>query len=295
MVYILLENKSVTAKELARRFEVSKRTVLRDVETLAQAGVPVYTTRGKGGGISILEGFVLNKAALSPEEQNQILFALESLAPAQPANGESLLAKLTALFGKADAPWIEVDFSRWGNTVPDWERFGVLKDAVLQAQALAFAYPNAYGEIVEREVYPLKLVFKARAWYLQAYCLHREAYRTFKINRMLHLRLLPGRFSQAAYAPPPIDPPGVASAALVRLVLWCAPHAAQRVYDEFDSTAVQKNSDGSFTVAVDLPEDGWLYGFLLSFGTAARVLEPPEVRARLLQQMEALKDFYSGI
>jgi biotin operon repressor len=121
-VYLLLNKKSMTANELAEHFEVSKRTILRDIDRLSAAGIPVYTTQGKGGGISILDNFVLNKAAISDEEQNQILLALQSLSATQYVNGDELLSKLGALFDKSDSAWIEVDFSRWGNTEPDLMR-----------------------------------------------------------------------------------------------------------------------------------------------------------------------------
>lgn len=100
IVYILLDKKNITANELAEHFEVSKRTILRDIETLTIAGIPIYTTKGKGGGISILDNFVLNKTAVSEEEQNQILIALQSLASTQHMDTDGIISRLGALFRK---------------------------------------------------------------------------------------------------------------------------------------------------------------------------------------------------
>lgn len=272
IVYILLDKKSITANELAEHFEVSKRTILRDIETLTTAGIPIYTSQGKGGGISILDNFVLNKTTVSDEEQNQILFALQSILSTQQTSTNNLLSKLSALFKKTDTNWIEVDFSRWGNTDPDKGKFEMLKTAIIKKQALSFSYPSSYGETTNRTVYPLKLVFKSKAWYLQAYCLLKNDYRIFKISRMLSLAVTNDGFAEKEFTPPPIEPPNLMSPVLVHLELCFAPYAAYRIYDEFETKNVVKNEDGTFTVTADLPNDDWLYGFLLSFGTAVRVL-----------------------
>ena len=292
IVYLLLDRKSITANELAARFEVSKRTILRDIETLAAAGIPIYTSQGKGGGISILDNFVLNKTTVSDEEQNQILFALQSLASTQQIDTTDILSKLSALFGKTDTNWIEVDFSRWGNAEPDNEKFEMLKTAIIKKQVLSFSYSSTYGETTCRTVYPLKLVFKTKAWYLQAYCLLKNDYRTFKINRISSAKVLAESFAGQNFAPPPIESTDSVPPALVHLTLRFAPYVAYRVYDDFDTRSITKNDDGSFTVSAELPNDYWLYGFLLSFGTAVRVIAPEDVKAALLEQIDEMKKLH---
>lgn len=294
IVYLLLNKKRVTANELAKHFEVSKRTILRDIDTLTIAGIPIYTSQGKGGGISILDNFVLNKATISDEEQNQILLALQSLASTQHADSTELLSKLSSLFNKTDTNWIEVDFSRWGNTEPDKERFEMLKRAILKKYAITFTYSSSYGETTRRTVYPLKLVFKSKAWYLQAYCLLKNDYRIFKINRMLSVAVTPNSFAGQEFTPLLMEPSDIISPALVHLELCFASYASYRVYDEFDTKDVEKNEDGSLTVKIDLPNDYWLYGFLLSFGTAVKVVEPTNVRDVLLAQAKEIINFYSS-
>lgn len=293
IVYILLEKKKVTANELAEHFEVSKRTILRDIEILTIAGIPIYTSKGKGGGISILDNFILNKTTITDEEQNQILMALQSLSSTQHVDTNNILSKLGALFEKTDTTWIEVDFSRWGNTKPDKEKFEMLKKAIIKKLPVSFIYPNSYGETTNRTVYPLKLVFKSKAWYVQAYCLLKKDYRTFKINRMLEIEIFANSFAEQDFLPPPIDMDKSSSPALVNLKLTFSADVAYRVYDEFDVKNVQKNEDGSFTVMIDLPNDFWLYGFLLSFGTTVQVVEPQSVKDSLLAQIETIKKLYS--
>lgn len=291
IIYILINKKRVTAGELAEHFEVSRRTILRDIDTLTIAGIPIYTSQGRGGGISILDNYVLDKTAISGDEQNQIIMALQSLDSVQNVDSGKLLSKLTSLFNKADTNWIEVDFSHWGKSSSDKERFEILKRAILKKQAVTFAYSSSYGETSDRKIYPLKLVFKSRAWYLQAYCLLKNDYRIFKISRMLSVEATSDRFSEE-FAPPPIEPENFTSSDLVHLELCFAPHAAYRVYDEFDAGDVVKNEDGSFTVKVSFPNDYWLYGFLLSFGTAVKVVKPAIVRDVLLEQAKEIISIY---
>ncbi len=115
IVYILLEKKSVTAQELAERFEVSTRTIYRDIELLSGAGIPIYTVQGKGGGISLLDNFVLDKAIITEEEQEQILLALSSLSETQQKDVGNIFSKLCGLFNKSGTDWIEIDFGYWNN------------------------------------------------------------------------------------------------------------------------------------------------------------------------------------
>jgi predicted DNA-binding transcriptional regulator YafY len=292
MVYLLLGRKSMTAKELAEHFEVSSRTVLRDVDTLAAAGIPVYTSQGKGGGIFLLDNFVLNKAVISEEEQNQILFALQSMSVTQRVDTENILNKLRSFFEKTGADWIEVDFSRWGSSAEDKAKFVPLKDAVISKRAVLFIYSNSCGETVERKVYPLKLVFKSRSWYLQAFCLLKNDYRTFKISRMRHIKVLDDTFNAAVFKIPEIEL-SEGQAPCIDVKFLFSPQAAYRIYDEFEQDII-KNSDGTFTVSAKLPDDYWLYGYILSFGAYVEVLEPQSVRDELARQADEIKNKYAS-
>ena len=131
MVYLLLERGRLTAGELAEKLEVSPRTVLRDVDALSAAGVPVYTSQGQGGGVALMDGYVLDRAAFTEEEQRQLLTALQSL-PGQ--EGEQALTKLSALFRRGEEDWLQVNLSRWGAADWDNEKFRQLKAAIQHSQ-----------------------------------------------------------------------------------------------------------------------------------------------------------------
>jgi predicted DNA-binding transcriptional regulator YafY len=287
IVYILVEKKHTTAVELARRLEVSKRTILRDIDCLKQAGVPIYTASGYAGGIGIMDDYVMNKAVLTSEEQSQILLGLQSLASTRQVDTKAIQARLSALFGKADTSWIEVDFSRWGAVEPDRQKFETLRQAIINKQAISFIYHSQAGQTAPREVHPLRLIYKSNAWYIQAFCLMRRDYRTFKIHRMLQVEALKVSFASQTYSPPPLQPEQPPSTALVSLVLQFDPDVAYRVFDEFDNSCVEE-SEGSLIVRADLPYDGWLVGFLASFGASIQVIEPPEMRESLRLHAKAI-------
>lgn len=162
IVYLLMDKKSMTAAELALHFEVSKRTILRDIEVLTMAGIPIYTTTGRNVGISILDKFKLNKAVISDDEQKHILYALQGVGATGYKDADNILSRLRRLFEKTDKDWIEVDFSRWSGDKTDKFKFDMLKKAIIGEFAISFTYSGSSGCMVDRKVYPLKLVFRTR-------------------------------------------------------------------------------------------------------------------------------------
>ncbi|MCI9275896.1 MAG: HTH domain-containing protein [Clostridia bacterium] len=155
IIYILMQKRKITAKELADRFEVSTRTIYRDIETLSRANIPIYASKGKDGGIGLLDEYVLNKTILSEEEQNQILFALQGMEEAKGQDEKDILNKLSALFNKKVNDWIKIDFSNWSDAKE--ERFEIIKSAILNKRLIQFTYYNSNGEESKRIVEPLQI------------------------------------------------------------------------------------------------------------------------------------------
>lgn len=282
MIYILLDKKSVTANELAERFEVSVRTIYRDIDILSSAGIPIYASRGKGGGISLLQDYVLNKSVLSEKEQNEILFGLQSLSMGGHEETGRLLSKLSNIFNKNLTSWIEVDLSPWGSSKNKKSEFTMLKNAILNQQIIEFEYLNTAGEKSNRKAEPLKLIFKVNAWYLQGFCLQRNALRTFKISRITGLRITGEHFTERAMQP--ASPQEESSQKWIEVRLNISSNCAYRALDEFGESEICQNPDGSFDIAATLPESKWLIGYLLSFGADVRILEPKYLRDQVCQQ-----------
>lgn len=285
IIYILLDKKQVTAKELSAYFEVSVRTIYRDINTLSASGIPIYTNKGKGGGIRLLENFVLNKSLLSDQEQNEVLMSLQSLRALEVPDVDSVLNKLSALFNKQSTNWIDVDFSHWGSSGNERQKFTALKRAILNQTPVTFDYFSSYGEKTERTVEPLKILFKGQSWYLYGYCRMKKDLRLFKITRMKNLNPLNEIFEREIAND--IEQYFKSKHARdVTLVIKFDEKVAYRIYDEFDPTCIRKHEDGYFTVTVTFPEDEWVYGYIMSYGCYAEVLEPIHIREIIKRKFE---------
>jgi predicted DNA-binding transcriptional regulator YafY len=289
IVYILLDKKKVTAKELAERFEVSTRTIYRDIETLSSSGMPVYMSKGKGGGISLLPGFVLNKAVITDEEKENILSSLKAVDAISFSKTDTALTKLSSLFGKSNTDWIEVDFSSWANTHNETEIFNTIKSATLAKKVISFSYASAKGEQTSREVEPLKLCFKSGSWYLYGYCKSRCDFRFFKLRRIRELCVSEKKVQRES--PNLIfSKENVFQEAYVKLKLKLSAQVAYRVYDEFDS--YERQADGSFTAEINYPKGEWIFHYVASFGEDCEVLSPEEVRLEVITKFQnTLKNY----
>lgn len=287
IVYLLLEKGTMTAPEISRALEVSVRTVYRDIDALSLAGVPVYATQGKNGGVSLLPNYSFDKALLSDEEQNQILYAIQSLrAVDQPV--DALLNKLGGLFQKQNTSWIEVDFSRWGMGSTDSVKFERLKNALIGRRALEIVYCSTSGETHRRVILPVKLIFKDKSWYLSAYCRMQADFRLFKVSRIVEMTVLEERFDALPDEIPPLEQTIYTMPAMQEVHLLFPPSVAFRVYDEFERGVISPQPDGTLRVDVAMPQDVWVVSYLLSFGTGLTILEPQSLREQLANHAKVI-------
>ena len=286
MIYILLGRESVTAKELAERFEVSTRTIYRDLDTLSSAGIPIYTSKGSGGGIRLLESFTLDKSLLSKEEQSEILMELQVLKGARYPDTQEVISKIGSLFNKSEYDWIEVDFSGWGSNKEEQEKFKAIKQAIIEEKMISFEYLSSYGVKTLRTVAPIRLVCKGQSWYVQAYCKLKEDYRTFKLMRIRDLRCIDERFQRREFKVGSIEPQSIEHTPSITVKLRFESYMAFRVYDQFAEEAITYQEDGSIEVTVSYPEGEWIYSYILSFGSAVTVVEPKEVRDKITYMLE---------
>lgn len=287
IVYILLDKKTVTANELSEHFEVSIRTIYRDVNTLSSAGIPIYASRGKGGGIGITEGYILNKSVLSDKEQNEILYALQSLSITHHFKDDKVLSRLSGLFKKNGVNWIEVDFSPWGSNQNQISQFTTLKDAILGSLIIEFDYINGFGEKSRRKIEPIKLVYKVNAWYLYGFCLSKNSYRTFKISRISRMDVTQECFAKRAEQNnEELHDNG--NEKWINIKLKISHDGAYRAYEEFNEESISKKEDGSLMIDTVLPDNKWLMSYLLSFGDDLEVVAPQHIRDEMYRQSEKI-------
>lgn len=283
IIYILLDKKNVKAKELAEYFEVSQRTIYRDIEDLSQAGVPIYMTKGKGGGISLLSDFILNKTVLSHEEKKEILAAMQGLNAVNQNEFNGALSKLSSFLGGNNENWIEVDFSNWDKNNDLGDKFTSIKNSIINKNLISFEYFNSKGESLERSVEPLKLVFKGQGWYLYAYCKQRKDNRFFKLTRMNNVKISSEKFTRTAPNKLFSEEDIGYSNKLIHLKLRVNKKLGFRIYDEFQNHSLDDN--GEFIVDLDYPSGDWLFGYLMSFGENIEVLEPLHIREEIKKRL----------
>jgi predicted DNA-binding transcriptional regulator YafY len=292
---ILLNKKIVTAEEMAERFGVSTRTIYRDIDELSSAGVPVFTNQGKGGGISLLEDFAINRTMLTEHERDSLLLALKTLQATKYPEIDAILDKIGAVFKKAASQdWVQIEFSPWGSGPNDENKFINIKKAILECKVVTLDYINADGILSRRQAEPMLLLFKGQAWYFWGYCRMKKDFRTFRISRIRNLDITEEGFTRRPPAsvkdeeggPKPVMPK------TVTLKLRFKPQDLYRVYDDYNEDRITRNQDGTYDVTVTFPEDEWVYGYIQSFGPYVEVLEPPRIRQIIRERLEKALEYY---
>ncbi|HHR5468224.1 TPA: helix-turn-helix transcriptional regulator [Streptococcus agalactiae] len=278
ILYYVLEKGKVTANELAEKYEVSIRTIYRDIDVLSSAGIPIYATQGKGGGIEIADDFVLKKSFLSENEQEQILIALKGLELTNKEYENELLTKLTALFKTKNTNWIEVDFTNWQRSKSYDELFKDIKSAIINKNIVSFTYFSSNKKETSREVKPIRLLFKGWDWYVYAFCLSRNDFRYFKLSRIKEFEILSNTFEDDFDNIVLKKEMEYEETVFVKVKF--DRKMAFRVYDEV-SSAIEEDEDGNLYATVELPNNYNLYNYIFSYGDAAEVLEPKEIRDKI--------------
>lgn len=292
IIYLLIEKESITARELAEKFEVSTRTIYRDVEILSSVGIPIYMTKGRGGGISLLPNYILDKTVLTDKERENILSSLRAVQTVDITDSNSkqeLIQKFSSLFGNSYIDWIEVDFSSWHDYKDQSNIFQIIKSAIFNKKKIRFEYSNSKGEQTYRKVEPLKLCSKGGSWYLYGYCDKRNDYRFFKLMRIKDLTIL--NEDTIHIAPPKIlTTENAFKQKCIHIKLHIQKEMAYRVYDEFDNFT--KMEDGSFISEIDMPESEWMLYYISTFGPYCEILEPNELKEKFKDHLEKTLSIY---
>lgn len=285
IVYLLLDKKKVTAGQLAEHFGVSTRTIHRDIEALSQAGIPIYASRGTGGGIQLTDSFILNKSVLTQQEKQSILALLNGMRAVKFEEADAALQKLSVLFGGERVDWIEINFSPWNPDDPIGSTFDVLRQGIFAQRVAAFDYSGTDGSTARRVVEPAKLIFRGRSWYLLGWCRLRRDFRYFKLLRMGQPILLDEVFER--HIPPAHDDDQPFVLPSVLITAHITPELSYRVFDELAQNEIQKLEDGAFLVRFYMPDNEWLYDYLMTFGAGLYVVDPPYIRETLYKKLKA--------
>ena len=289
ILYYILEKEKVTANELADKFEVSVRTIYRDIDSISSVGVPIFTTQGKGGGIKIDNEYILNKSLFDANEKEQIIAALQGLEKTNEAYKSELITKLSALFKIKNSNWIEIDFTSWGSNNTYQELFNTLKIAIINKNIISFSYNSSKAEKINRRVKPIRLLFKEQDWYLYAFCLLRNDFRYFKLSRIKDLEVLAINYEDNFENI--VLKREIKYENTVNIKLKFNKSVAFRVYDEFNG-AIEEDEKGNLYVEIKIPNNYKLYNYIFSFGANIEILEPKEIRNQFKNMINKIAKKY---
>jgi predicted DNA-binding transcriptional regulator YafY len=295
---MLLRKERVQAKELAERFEVSVRTILRDVEAINLAGIPVVTYQGANGGIGIAPGYRLDKSVLTGDEMAAVLTTLKGIEHTiQGKSHDILIEKLKNTLNASQIEQLNakmrqfvIDLNPWHEDTYTKEKIAVIREAIEASKELEFSYTDSQGSKTTRKVEPYSLILKAQKWYLLAWCTLRSSFRYFKISRIKALTPTETVFSPREVPQDLAMEDWKSPDNMVSLDLLFSSEM-ESIITEWFGEELERCEDGRIMVKTSLPDNYQTYGFLLSFGNQVEVISPPYVRTILGQ---IAKDIYQN-
>lgn len=281
---VLLRQEKVSAPYLAEKFEVSRRTITRDIDALCRAGIPIVTEQGRGGGISIAPGYKLDRRLFTKEELQAILSGIRGLdsVSASP-QGTGLTDKLGGVAETVEEGPLLIDLaSHYRDSLT--EKIALLKGAIAQRRLVSFRYYYEKGESA-RTVEPYYVVFRWGEWYLFCWCLKRRDFRLFKLSRLWELMPKEEIFTPRPIPPEQLDP-GRVWETNYRLEALFDPGVKYRLVEEYGPDCFHVRENGRLFLSVDFTFYSSMLSWVLSFGDAAEVLAPERLRDDLRRQGE---------
>ena len=292
---ILLQEEKTTAPELAERFEVSRRTINRDIEDLCKAGIPIKTAQGTGGGISIMDGYCIDRTILTSKDMQMILAGLRGL---DSVSGKRYYGQLMEKIQTGSSEFISgrdsmlIDLSSWykGSLAPKIE---VIQNAIENRHIIQFMYYAPSGES-NRRVEPYYLVFRWSSWYVWGWCLERKDYRLFKLNRMDCVVETDRGFLRRDVPMPDLSNEKIFPGGIKVKALF-TPNMKWRLVEEFGPNCFTETDDGRLLFSADYTDMENLVTWLMTFGAKVEVLEPEEVRDIIRRNAEEILKIYGGL
>ena len=292
---ILLQEEKTTAPELAERFEVSRRTINRDIEDLCKAGIPIRTAQGTGGGISIMDGYRMDRTILTSKDMQMILAGLRSL---DSVSGSSYYLRLMEKIQAGSSEFISgrdsmlIDLSSWykSSLAPKIE---VIQRAIENRHLIQFEYYAPSGES-DRRIEAYYLVFQWSSWYVWGWCLDRQDYRLFKLNRMDRVTETDKEFACRNAPIPDLSKEKIFPGSIIVKALF-TPDMKWRLVEEFGPHCFTEIDDGRLLFTADYTDMESLVTWLMTFGAKAEVLEPAEARDIIRRNAEETLNIYGGL
>lgn len=288
---LLMQRERVTAPYLAQRFEVSRRTIVRDIQALCQAGIPICTHQGAGGGISVAPGYKLRNSVLTWEEMEALVAGIrgiESVSGA-PLSGQ-ILCKLSPEHESGACQGdLDIDLaSHYKGSLS--EKIALLRRAIRSMRQVTFQYYSEKGQ-GRRQADPYSIVFRWSDWYLFGYCDERQDFRMFKLNRLWELEETQNPFIMRPI-PPGKTPGANAFPARYSLSALFDSRAQYRLVEEYGPGSYESRPDGKLFLQAHFANWDYMIRWLLSFGDSVEILQPAAARAELLRRAERMAEIY---
>lgn len=303
IIMVLLDKKRISAQELADMFEVSPRTIYRDIDAISMAGIPIHSTPGAGGGFEIMQNYKIDKKFFSADDLSALLMGLSGLSGMMRGSEMvNALAKVKNFIPAEKANDIElkanrinIDLSQWAGNSNLQPYLEIIRTALEENRLLSFEYVAHHGSKTARTAEPYQLVLKGSHWYLQGYCHKRNDFRLFRISRMLNLKLSDEAFVPRKYEKPVLEFSKILETMQIKIKIRIHKSIMDRVLDYCTYEDFTPDGDEHYIVDFPFVENDYHYDILLGFGNKCECLEPLHIRENLKQKIQEIACIYENI
>lgn len=288
IIMVLLDKERIGAQELAEMFEVSLRTIYRDIDTINLAGIPIRSISGVGGGFEIMPNYKIDRNVFSASDLSAIMMSLSGLSNVI-HNNEMInaLTKVKSFIPSEQARDIElkanqiyVDLNPWMSNNIISPYLDTIKTALQENKLISFDYVDSHSNKTTRLAEPYQLVLKSSHWYFQGYCHDKKDYRLFRLSRMLHLNMETATFTPRNYTKPQLDYTEILTT-LQRIKLRIHKTHEERILDYCGYEDLVADGNEYYIVNFPFKENDYYYNILLSFGDKCECLEPLHIRKEI--------------
>lgn len=296
-LYLLNHGKS-SASELAKHFEVSVRTIQRDIDALCQAGIPICAFTGTNGGYDILNDFKMNNQLATEDEYAYIATAINGLKTVTNNPVATDIYEKISSISKNSSTGMILDFSvlREG----DEKLLQMLQSAVKNKQVVEFSYTNNKGEIRNHCVEPIAVIYKWYAWYMLAYNPAKQDYGIYKLVRMEGVYTTEEKFSREHMSAEEIlndcDNSYNGKDISTKIRMRCRGNAIHRIKEYLNGQLIESFEDGTVIMEIDVVEnEQWWIGVVLSQGKEVEVIEPAHIKERIIEYAKDILFLYEKL
>ena len=300
IIMLLLEKKKVSAEALANTFEVSKRTIYRDIDSICMAGIPIRATSGVGGGFEIMPNFKIDKNVFTEDDLSTLLMGLSSLSSI--FRGDDIIhamSKVKNFIPSEQADAIALKSGQICIDVNPWTTNPFVKDylvkielALEERHLLSFSYIGRQGNAIPRTVEPCQLVFKNSSWYFYGFCHLRKDYRLFKLSRIIDLKVCDESYIPKDFPSPILNADEISNSLKIFITLRIHKSLLERMLDYCSFNQFTPDGDSHYIIHFPFIDRDYYYDMLLGFGEKCECLEPANVREKLLKKISYLSTMY---